>query len=197
MNATSFYLGNIDCSGCDHYTDMSIVKKFDDDIYTFVHTGSNLIKDGEKNFSNFSGVKDLLDGKNGLYACIKFDSVPVLEITVYGKAKLIITYKDTMLLDHKVIQGNKDITYEELSNIFYMGRKAIANSIRLFVNAINTCIVKEYKSTDDVYTAFLKCYKNTGKPLKKVVSELQAEGYSKKDIMSAVLSVLADVTWEE
>ena len=50
---------------------MSIIKKFDDDIYTFVYTGSNLIKDGEKDFSNFSGVKDLLDGKNGLYACIK------------------------------------------------------------------------------------------------------------------------------
>lgn len=197
MNATSFYLGNIDCSECDCYTDMSIVKKFDDDIYTFVYTGSNLIKDGEKDFSNFSGVKDLLDGKNGLYACIKFDFAPVLEITVYGKVKLIITYKDTMLLDHKVIPENKDITYEELSNVFYMGRKAIANSIRLFVNAINTCIVKEYNSTEDVYTAFLKYYKNTGKPLKKVVSELQANGYSKKDIMSAVLSVLADVTWEE
>ena len=123
MNATSFYLGNIDCSECDCYTDMSIVKKFDDDIYTFVYTGSNLIKDGEKDFSNFSGVKDLLDGKNGLYACIKFDSAPVLEITVYGKVKLIITYKDTMLLDHKVISENRDITYEELSNVFYMGRR--------------------------------------------------------------------------
>lgn len=197
MNVTSFYLGNIDCSKCDCYTDMSIVKKFDDDIYTFVYTGSNLVKDGEKDFSNFSGVKDLLDDKNGLYACIKFDSAPVLEITVYGKVKLIITYKDTMLLDHKVILENKDITYKELSNVFYIGRKAIANSIRFFVNAINTCIVKEYKSTDDVYTAFTKCYKNTGKRLKEVVNKLQAEGYSKKDIMGAVLKVLADVTWEE
>lgn len=44
---------------------------------------------------------------------------------------------------------------------------------------------------------FEKVFHNTGKTLKSVVKDMQNKGYSKSDIVSAILNVLGDVNWND
>lgn len=86
----------------------------------------------------------------------------------------------------------------------------IKDSILTFVrNYVNMCnkVVDDEKSSppatsvspklNSANSYFERVYHNTGKTLKSVVKDMQNKGYSKSDIVSAILNVLGDVNWTD
>ena len=82
----------------------------------------------------------------------------------------------------------------------------ILTFVRNYVNMCNNVVDDEKSSSpatsvspklDSAYSYFERAFHNTGKTLKSVVKDMQGKGYSKSDIVSAILNVLGDVNWND
>lgn len=85
-------------------------------------------------------------------------------------------------------------------------KDSILTFVRNYVNMRNKAVDNEKGSSsatsvspklDSAYSYFERAFHNTGKTLKSVVKDMQGKGYSKSDIVSAILNVLGDVNWND
>lgn len=85
-------------------------------------------------------------------------------------------------------------------------KDSILTFVRNYVNMCNNVVDDEKSSSpatsvspklDSAYSYFERAFHNTGKTLKSVVKDMQGKGYSKSDIVSAILNVLGDVNWTD
>jgi hypothetical protein len=111
-----------------------------------------------------------------------------------------------------VFSGCEKLTVYYTGSEFQWGRVApnVAKSIRTICNYSNKKVRGLLLSVDGVgvhsstssnkesaNSYFEKVFHNTGKTLNSAINSMQKAGYSKSDIVSAILSVLGDVNWKD
>lgn len=88
--------------------------------------------------------------------------------------------------------------------VFLKNKERIINFVKESKDRWDKVVDEEMKIISSVSSKkepansyFEKVFHNTGKTLKSVVKDMQGKGYSKSDIVSAILNVLGDVNWED
>lgn len=167
---------------------------------------------GEKAFAECSSLKKVsipksveTIGNEAFSDCYNLEAVfipdsvkNICEGAFAGCEKLTIYYAGSETQWYKI--ANNDIV--GIRTIFNSNKKAEDKAV------IDESILDDLNEWDEIEmlsltspnkesanSYFEKAFHNTGKTLKSVVKIMQKAGYSKSDIVSAILSVLGDVTW--
>lgn len=80
-----------------------------------------------------------------------------------------------------------------IRTIFNFSNKKVSG--KAVAEEVSDSSISSNKESANSY--FEKVFHNTGKTLNFAINSMQKAGYSKSDIVSAILSVLGDVNWKD
>lgn len=159
---------------------------------------------GEKAFAGCESLKKIslpnsveVIGNEAFADCYALESVIIPDsVKSIGRDVFSGCEKLTIYYTGSETQWNKVATDEikGIRTIFNFSNKKVSDKAVVEGMGVHSSNSSNKESADSY---FEKVFHNTGKTLNFAINSMQKAGYSKSDIVSAVLNVLGDVNWKD
>lgn len=183
----SEFFGNVECETDKQQEE---IFKYDSTIENFIKICQEAISDYVKDFSLFPERRENF---GYLRCCIYKNKVgfPCI-IFVYKKCMRCMFYYNKSIKYVYTMYHRESLTFSEIKDIMNCW-KDISRLIEQFSKDVNDC----GKNIENVCLEFNRMYRNTGKTLGQAINAMISSGYTKSEVLEAVINVLNDVKWED
>lgn len=186
---------------CEDEEEIKEVKSYDSMITGFISVCSQTINKGKKDVP--VNLKE--NWSDGVFVFVVKD-IPHISFCIEKKVTIDFYYDGKLKYNVKSenikdTEGNTELYYINVDE--FIRDTVLQNCLREFCELLNKYTVKINSVKDglceksDVCGTFINVYKNTGKTLGQAINTMISSGYTKSEVLKAVITVLNDVKWED